>query len=222
MRADCTTLRQGWDPTPRCRTCPWNCAYRVAAWATCASQPAWSRSGLSAWRCAVCAAHRNKPKEPGAAQSAGAVLLEDANAQLEHQVELYRLAIRGQRGLLVALPGDVRGAHVGGLCQHGRVSVSAAVPIADHLRGLLPDDRAPLDAAAQAMDGRTIEYRWQHPDGHVLWVRSRMYRQMEQGVVRANVGVVQEVSSEKAAIKAARDQLTFIQKIRGPCTGHVV
>jgi diguanylate cyclase (GGDEF)-like protein/PAS domain S-box-containing protein len=147
-------------------------------------------------------------------------VLEDANAQLEHQVELYRLTESvANVGYWLHYPGEHEVHMSAGYATVAGFGDRRSAPIADHLQGLMPEDRAVFDAAAQAMDGRTIEYRWHHPDGHVLWVRSRMYRQMEQGVVRANIGVVQEVSSEKAAIKAARDQLMFIQKITGRAPG---
>jgi hypothetical protein len=41
-----------------------------------------------------------------------------------------------------------------------------------------------------------------------------MYRQMEQGVVRAHIGVLQEVSAEKAAIKLVKEAERAIEKAR--------
>jgi diguanylate cyclase (GGDEF)-like protein/PAS domain S-box-containing protein len=171
---------------------------------------------------ALCCLRRVAPQAQALPEARDAQdrVLEDANAQLEHQVELYRLTESvANVGYWLYYPGDSEVYMSAGYANAAGFGDRRSAPIGDHLRGLSPEDRAVFDAAAQAMDGRTIEYRWNHPDGHVLWVRSRMYRQMEQGVVRAHIGVLQEVSAEKAAIKAARDQLTFIQKITGRAPG---
>jgi len=151
---------------------------------------------------------------------AGERVLEETNEKLNWQVKLYHLTESVANVGYWALYPDAPVVHMSaGYAMLTGFGDTRTAPLVDHLRGLLPEDRAAFEAAMQAMDGRTIEYRWRHPSGSILWLRSRMYRHLEHGVVRANMGVVQEVSAEKAALQATRDQLSFIQRITSRAPG---
>lgn len=86
---------------------------------------------------------------------------------------------------------------------------------------ILAEDRPDFLEARQALDGQTIEYRWQHPDGHVHWLRSRMQRLSGQGDSALNFGVVQDITREREAALALQEKLGFIQKITSRLPGVV-
>ena len=150
----------------------------------------------------------------------GERVLEETNEKLNRQVKLYHLTESvANVGYWAHYPGDPVVHLSAGYAMLAGFGDQRSVLLEDHVRRVLPEDRVVFESAMQAMDGRTIEYRWRHPSGNILWMRSRMYRQIEQGMVRANMGVVQEVSAEKAALQATHDQLSFIQRITGRAPG---
>lgn len=78
-----------------------------------------------------------------------------------------------------------------------------------------PDDRTPWFEARQAMDGRTVEFRWQRPDdGQMLWLRSRMARTAVAGNPETDFGVVQDVTAEKQAEQALQRQHRMLQAVQ--------
>ena len=76
-------------------------------------------------------------------------------------------------------------------------------------------------AARQALDGKTHEYRWLHPDGRVRWLRSRMQRLSGEGDNTLAFGVVQDVTRERDTALALHEKLNFIQKITSRLPGVV-
>lgn len=151
---------------------------------------------------------------------AGERVLEETNAKLNRQVRLYELTESvANVGYWVTYPGDSMVYMSRGYADMAGFGMRNTAPLKEHMDGLLMDDRPRFEAAMEALDGQTLEYRWRHPDGRVLWVRSRMHRHLEQGELKAVMGIVQEVSAEKTALKAVGDQLAFIQKITSRAPG---
>jgi PAS domain S-box-containing protein len=85
--------------------------------------------------------------------------------------------------------------------------------------GIHPDDRPAWLAAREAMDGRVVEFRWQRPDGQQVWLRTRMGRTAVAGNTQTDFGVLQDITTEKAAAQALADQLNFIQNITARVPG---
>ncbi len=153
---------------------------------------------------------------------AGERVLEETNAQLNRQVKLHAVTEAVAKvGHWVTYPGESM-VHISpGYAEIGKFGEARLVPMGEHIKGLFAEDRAQFMQALQAMDGRTLEYRWCHPDGSVRWIRSSMHRQMEGGLVKADFGIVQEITAEKEALKAVEGQLEFIRRITGRAPGMV-
>lgn len=84
-----------------------------------------------------------------------------------------------------------------------------------------PDDLATWLAAREAMDGRTVEFRWLRPDGSQCWLRTRMGRTVVAGNPQTDFGVVQDITAEKEVAQALAGQLEFIQNITARVPGIV-
>ena len=83
-----------------------------------------------------------------------------------------------------------------------------------------PEDRAAWYEARQAMDGRTVEFRWQRPDdGQMLWLRTRMARTAVSGNPQTDFGVVQDVTAERQTARALAEQLSLMQNITARVPG---
>jgi PAS domain S-box-containing protein len=87
--------------------------------------------------------------------------------------------------------------------------------------GIHPDDQPAWLAAREAMDGRTVEFRWRRPDGRQIWLRSRMGRTAVAGNPQTDFGVVQDITAEKEATLALAGQLEFLQNITARVPGIV-
>jgi PAS domain S-box-containing protein len=86
--------------------------------------------------------------------------------------------------------------------------------------GIHPDDFPQWLEARQELDGREVEYRWNRSDGETRWLRTRMRK------VKADVdgslmviGVVQDISSERAAMSALGEQLRFMHNLAARVPG---
>ena len=139
--------------------------------------------------------------------------LEQANEKLNQQVTLYEMTeALAKVGHWVVYP-DGNGVQLShGYRQIGNLGGSELVPVGAHLRDVLDEDRAMVKQALRQMDGETLEYRWRRPDGVVIWIRSRMYRQLENGVLKADYGIVQDISREREALQAVANQLAATQQ----------
>ena len=154
---------------------------------------------------------------------AGERVLAETNTKLNRQLRLYELTESvANVGYWVTYPGDSMVYMSRGYAEMAGFGDRSTAPLQEHMQGLLDEDRPLFESAISVLDGQTVEYRWRHPDGRVLWVRSRMHRYLEQGVLKAVMGVVQEVSAEKMALKAVGDQLAFIQRITSRAPGMLI
>ncbi len=156
------------------------------------------------------------------AMKAGEMALEQVNEKLNRQMSVYEMTERVAKvGHWVLYPGDdvVHVSHgYAEIAQLGNVRVA---PFGAHWLGVLDEDREALRQALKNMDGSLVEYRWRRPDGQVIWIRSRMQRQFEYGAVKADFGIVQEITAERGALGALQEQLAFIQKITSRVPGMV-
>nr|WP_295772803.1 EAL domain-containing protein [Rhodoferax sp.] len=148
-----------------------------------------------------------------AAAVAGERALAQTNEKLNRQVTLHEMTESVAKvGHWVVYPGDamVRLSH--GYCAIGNLGDVQSVPMGEHYQGVVDEYKPLVKQAIRQMNGDIVEYRWRRPDGKTLWIRSRMHRQVENGEVKAEFGVVQDISSERAALQAAVDQLAAAQQ----------
>lgn len=148
-----------------------------------------------------------------AAVQSGEQALERANEKLHRQITLHQMTESVAKvGYWVVYPGDTLVHLSQGYREIGQLGAATRVPVGEHLQRVLEEDRDIVKRALKRMDGDIVEYRWRRPDGHIVWLRSRVQRQVEQGVVRAEFGIVQDISGERAALQAAADQLAATQR----------
>ncbi|MDO9197090.1 EAL domain-containing protein, partial [Rhodoferax sp.] len=83
------------------------------------------------------------------------------------------------------------------------------------------EDLKQFEEARGKLDGSIAEYRWNHPDGRVHWLRSRMRHLSGEGAEAIDFGVVQDVTNEREATLALQEKLGFIQKITSRVPGVV-
>lgn len=156
------------------------------------------------------------------ALKAGEQALEHANETMNRQVKLHELTESVAKvGHWVSYPDDDRVQLSRGLALMAGLG---DVPLATNqsLWGSVhPEDLPRLKEARIRMDGSVVEFRWLSKEGRTLWARSRMHRQMAEGRVLADFGVVQEFTEERDARDALQTQLDFIHKITSRAPGMV-
>ncbi|MCF8167924.1 MAG: EAL domain-containing protein [Rhodoferax sp.] len=154
------------------------------------------------------------------ALKAGELALEHVNEKLNRQVKVYEMTESVAKvGHWVTYPGDAAVHLSHGYAEIARLGPLRTAPIGRHLDQVLEEDRDRVRAALQEMDGQVVEYRWRTPDGQAIWIRSKMQRHMDHGVLKAEFGIVQEITAEQEALQAVRAQLDFIQKITSRAPG---
>jgi diguanylate cyclase (GGDEF)-like protein/PAS domain S-box-containing protein len=145
---------------------------------------------------------------------AGEAALEQANEQLTHQVQLFELMEGLARmGHWTANPGGQTIEWSVGMHRLAGSHAAGALPSTVARSGILEEDMPTFLAARQRMDGEEVEYRFRHPDGRILWLRSRMRRQYDKNGVMSDFGVVQDVTVEREVSRILREKLDFIEKI---------
>jgi diguanylate cyclase (GGDEF)-like protein/PAS domain S-box-containing protein len=131
-----------------------------------------------------------------------------ANETLKRQITLHRLTESVAKvGHWAFYPGDAMVHLSPGYCEIGKFGTDQQARMGDHLQGVLEEDKPTVKRALKQMDGEIVEYRWRRADGEVLWIRSRMHREVENGTALANFGIVQDITLERAALQAAAEQL---------------
>jgi len=154
------------------------------------------------------------------AMQAGEQALANAYEDLNRQIKLHELTESVARvGLWVAYPGDNMVQVSRGFATIARLGEVTLLPHASLWAGVFAEDEPVVRAARERMDGNMVEYRWQTSEGQILWVRSRMHRQVVDGKVRADFGIVQEFTAEREARETLQKQLDFIQKITSRAPG---
>ena len=79
--------------------------------------------------------------------------------------------------------------------------------------GIHPDDLPTWLEAREAMDGRSVDFRWITLQGQTRWLRSRMGRSRVPGNPETDFGVVQDISAEIEARQALQAQLDLLNEI---------
>lgn len=145
----------------------------------------------------------------------------ETHLQLLQQVELHVAIEKLARvGHWTNAADDDRVVWSAGLYNLTGLPQSETLSRKDGRSGIHPDDRAAWLAAREAMDGRTVEFRWRRPDdGRDLWLRSRMGRTSVAGNPQTDFGVVHDITAEKEATLALSTQLAFMQNIAARVPG---
>jgi diguanylate cyclase (GGDEF)-like protein/PAS domain S-box-containing protein len=139
---------------------------------------------------------------------AGEKSLQNSNEVLNRQLKLYEMTEAVAKvGHWVVYPGESVVHLSPGYADIGRLGDVRQVPIGEHLHRVHPDDLATVKRALKHMDGEIVEHRWRQPTGAWIWLRMRMHRQIEHGVVKADFAIVQDITVERAAAQALADQL---------------
>jgi len=132
---------------------------------------------------------------------AGERVLAETNDRLNRQVKLHELTeSAGRVGHWVMYPGDPTLHFSSGYAKIARLGHASQALRDEHLAWIHPDDVNRVMAAMESMDGTEVEYRWCLPHASTIWVRSRMHRQFDGKNVRADFGVVQEITEEKETL----------------------
>ncbi len=151
---------------------------------------------------------------------AGEYALAQANEKLNRQIKLHTVTeAMAHMGHWVCYPGDPKvhvSAGYGPL--HG-VGLIQEVPVGEHIRNIVEEDRAAYKQALKRMDGEPLDCRYRRPDGTVVWLRSRIHRQIEHGVHKADFGIVQDVTAEHETLGQLGDKLAFIQRVTSRSPG---
>jgi len=143
----------------------------------------------------------------------GELVLEQVNEQLNRQAKLHEMTESVAKvGYWVHYPGatDVQLSH--GYCEIAATHTGTTAMLGEHLSSVVPEDREAVKNALRHMDGTQVEYRWRRPDGTVVWIRTRMHRQIENGIVKADFGIVQDISVERRSMQALAAQLAATQQ----------
>ncbi len=154
------------------------------------------------------------------AMLAGEKALERAYEKLNRQVKLYEMTEKvAQVGHWVTYPDDPLVHFSHGYAQMTGDPERASAPQGLYKTQVVAQDLPQFKQALRQMNGEMVEYRYHHPDGSIRWIRSRMHRQVEHGVVKADFGIVQEITAERQALEAVQAQLAFIKKITSRAPG---
>jgi PAS domain S-box-containing protein len=84
-----------------------------------------------------------------------------------------------------------------------------------------PDDLPAWMAAREACDFREVECRWLHPDGRVLWFRTRIGQTAVACNLQTDFGVVQDITAEREARERLKVQLNLLENIAARVPGLV-
>ena len=147
-------------------------------------------------------------RQAQATARANELALAQANETLNRQITLHRMTESVAKvGHWAFYPGDAMVHLSPGYCEIGKFGTDRLAPMGDHLRGVVEEDMPTVKRALKQMDGEIVEYRWRRADGTILWLRSRMHREVQNGTALANFGIVQDITLERAALQAAAEQL---------------
>ncbi|APW43566.1 hypothetical protein RS694_14175 [Rhodoferax saidenbachensis] len=146
--------------------------------------------------------------------------LERAYETLNRQVKLYEITEKVAKvGHWVTYPDDPMVHFSHGYAEMTGAPQKMSAPQGIYKQQVVAQDLNIFKNALRQMNGETVEYRYIHADGSTRWIRSRMHRQIEHGVVKADFGIVQEITAERQAMEALQAQLAFIQKITSRAPG---
>ena len=141
-------------------------------------------------------------------------VLERLNEDISSQMELYVLTESLARvGHWKVDAGDSRPQWSQGLYDLTGLENTGSLSFTEARSRIAPQDWPLFMAARERLDGEMVEYRWNHPDGEVRWLRSRMRRHHRADGSFVDIGVVQDYTSERKTKMALQDQLDVIQRL---------
>lgn len=148
--------------------------------------------------------------------------LKQANLTLQQQVELHgateRLAHVGH-WISATREADVHWSP--GLYAIAGLQQREVLSKAEGRQGIHPEDMPGWLEARQALDEREVEFRWLRNDGQMRWFRTRIGRIQVVGQSETDFGVVQDITSEKAAAAEIAQQLHFIRHMAAQVPGLI-
>lgn len=148
--------------------------------------------------------------------------LQQVNLELQQQVELHAAIEKlAHVGHWTTADDEQDVIWSAGLFELAGLDPRPAIRRLEGRGGIHPDDRPAWLAAREAMDGRTVDYRWTRPDGRQIWLRTRMGRTAVAGNPQTDFGVVQDVTAEREAGQVLAERLQGLQRITASVPGIV-
>ncbi|MDO9438118.1 PAS domain-containing protein [Hydrogenophaga sp.] len=152
--------------------------------------------------------------------ASGDEALRNANLRLQQQVELHAAIEKVARvGHWINAEEELYANWSPGLHEITGVPAAERLKRADGLKPIHPDDLPAWMEARSAMDGREVEFRWQHVDGQTRRLRTRMGKTTVGGNPETAFGVVQDITAERDASEKLAKQLTLLQHIAARVPG---
>lgn len=162
----------------------------------------------------------NQEVEAERARDQSRQALQDANRELQQQVELHgAIETLARVGHWTNSRNDQEVIWSQGLYEIAGLSPRPSLQRSEGRGGIHPDDLPAWHAAREARDGRMVEFRWLRPDGELRWLRTRISQTEVAGNPQTDFGVVQDITAEKEATRALAGQLEFIQNITARVPG---
>jgi PAS domain S-box-containing protein len=148
------------------------------------------------------------------------VELQDANRELQQQIELHGAVEKLARvGHWTNARNDQEVIWSPGLYEIAGLPPQRTLQRSEGRSGIHPDDMPAWLAAREACDSRVVEFRWQRPDGPLRWFRTRIGRTAVAGNPQTDFGVVHDITAEREATQAQATQLAFFQNITSRAPG---
>ena len=145
---------------------------------------------------------------------AGERVLEQTNAKLRRQVELFELIESlAKAGHWTADQSDSTPKWSPGLYDLTGEAKDKTLPLEEIRARVHPDDVPAYLAARQCMDGATVSYRWLFRDQRYHWIRSRMRRLFNSDGSYTDLSVVQDFTDEHLARQVLQERLSLIQRL---------
>jgi diguanylate cyclase (GGDEF)-like protein/PAS domain S-box-containing protein len=147
------------------------------------------------------------------ALKASELALAQVNDEVRRQIKLHELTETVAKvGYWVMYPGATEMQLSPGYCEIAGIAYTPQAPLGEHLLDVLEEDRATVKASLKQMDGVLVEYRYRRPDGRVIWIRARNHRHIEDSVIKADMGIVQDISIERQSLQSVAEQLAVAQQ----------
>jgi len=164
--------------------------------------------------------HAEREVMAEAAREQTAQALQEANRELQQRVELHSLMEKTAHvGFWTNAESEQEVSWSPGLYAITGLTPGKGLTRAVVRSGIHPDDMPHWLEARDSRDSREVEFRWRHPDGRIRWFRTRTGQTMVKGNPQTDFGVVQDITSERAARERLAEQLKLLQNIAARVPG---